>query len=77
MNDDGKKSGAWRARRVSGNTPFPAMLVALPIGLGEFALVCDMVRLSGEAEIWTRWLSTLVNALPVNNDDAGGQCSVP
>ena len=33
--------------------PVHSMLVAFPIGLWGFALVCDMVRLSGEGEIWS------------------------
>jgi uncharacterized membrane protein len=33
--------------------PIHSMLVAFPIGLWGFALVCDMVRLSGEGEIWS------------------------
>jgi hypothetical protein len=28
------------------------MLLAFPVGLG-FALVCDMVRVPGEGEIWS------------------------
>ncbi len=35
-----------------GKHPIHPMLVALPIGLWVFALVCDAVRLFGGAEIW-------------------------
>jgi uncharacterized membrane protein len=33
--------------------PIHPMLVALPIGLWVFALVCDVVRLAGGAEVWS------------------------
>jgi uncharacterized membrane protein len=36
-----------------GKHPIHPMLVAFPIGLWVFALVCDMVRFSGESEIWS------------------------
>jgi uncharacterized membrane protein len=35
-----------------GKHPIHPMLVAFPIGLWVFALVCDVVRLFGGAEIW-------------------------
>lgn len=33
--------------------PVHPMLVAFPVGLWVFALVCDVVRLSGESAIWS------------------------
>lgn len=36
-----------------GKHPIHPMLVALPIGLWVFSLVCDIVRLSGGTQIWS------------------------
>jgi uncharacterized membrane protein len=33
--------------------PIHPMLIAFPIGLWVFALVCDIVRLSGGSEVWS------------------------
>jgi uncharacterized membrane protein len=36
-----------------GKHPIHPMLVAFPIGLWVFALVCDVVRLSGGGQVWS------------------------
>ena len=36
-----------------GKHPVHPMLVAFPIGLWVFALACDVIRLSGGAEVWS------------------------